>query len=199
MNISDLKNAPYNPRIITEDEKLALSKSVSTFGDISGITWNKLSGNLITGHQRIAELKGKYKEITFDEIDNEHFWIIGDGMKTSFKIRVVEWDDMKEKAANIAGNSHTMSGKFELDLMPTLLEEIREFDSQIFTDFRFDQLEKDLGLMDWKFDEDKIINEDENLDGIESMIKIRCQQEIKDTVKNASLNALEGMAGVKIE
>ena len=199
MNIDDLKNAPYNPRIITEDEKLALSKSVSAFGDISGITWNKLSGNLVTGHQRIAELKGKYNEITFEQIDKENFWIIGDGQKTSFKIRVVEWDDMKEKAANIAGNSHTMAGKFELDMMPTLLEEIKEFDSKIFTDLRFDQLEKDLGLFNWNFDSDKIDKDYENLDGIETTIKVKCEQEKKNEIKSIIQSVLADIAGVTIE
>ena len=55
--IGDLSPAPYNPRKISERAQNALSKSLGDFGDISGIVWNKRTGNLVCGHQRVKELE----------------------------------------------------------------------------------------------------------------------------------------------
>ena len=51
MPLADLKPAPYNPRTISEEALKGLGVSLEEFGDISGFTWNKQTGHLVTGHQ----------------------------------------------------------------------------------------------------------------------------------------------------
>ena len=60
MKLSDLKPAPYNPRTITPEAVQALQVSLSEFGDISGIVWNKRTKHLVAGHQRLEALKKKH-------------------------------------------------------------------------------------------------------------------------------------------
>ena len=55
--MNDLKPAPYNPRKISDMAGEKLWRSLSEFGDISGITWNERTGHLVTGHQRVERLK----------------------------------------------------------------------------------------------------------------------------------------------
>jgi ParB-like chromosome segregation protein Spo0J len=55
--MSDLKPAPYNPRRIDERAQAGLTASIEQFGDISGITWNKRTGHIVSGHQRVEQLK----------------------------------------------------------------------------------------------------------------------------------------------
>src|SRR4051812_18566168 len=57
----DLKNAPYNPRKIDEHARKKLKAIVKRDGLIQTLTWNKRTGNLVGGHQRISlidELEG---------------------------------------------------------------------------------------------------------------------------------------------
>ena len=56
-NIDDLKPASYNPRKISKKAFEGLEVSLKKFGDISGIVWNKRTGNLVSGHQRVAKLR----------------------------------------------------------------------------------------------------------------------------------------------
>ncbi len=53
MNIMDLKPAEYNPRTISDDQLERLKKSLEEFGDLSGIVFNRQTGNLVGGHQRL--------------------------------------------------------------------------------------------------------------------------------------------------
>ena len=46
-SIEDLKPASYNPRRISDRAARALAKSIGDFGDLSGIVWNKRTGNLV--------------------------------------------------------------------------------------------------------------------------------------------------------
>lgn len=89
-----MKPAPYNPRKISENQLKMLKKSMKEFGDLSGIIVNKKTGNIIGGHQRIKAMGDSYK-INGDKITSA----LGE-----FIYREVEWDEQKEKLANIAAN-----------------------------------------------------------------------------------------------
>lgn len=58
MKINELKQAEYNPRAITEKDLKALEISLLSFGDLGGIIYNRSSGNLVGGHQRVNVLRG---------------------------------------------------------------------------------------------------------------------------------------------
>jgi len=105
MKLSELKAAEYNPREISAEAFEGLKDSIENFGDISGIVFNKKTGNLVSGHQRVKALKDKYGDL--DISDNQ--------IKTPegvFPIRFVNWAQSKERAANIAANAETIQGRW---------------------------------------------------------------------------------------
>lgn len=60
MKIADLNPAAYDPRIQLkpgDPEFERLKESIATFGNVEPIVWNKRTGNVIGGHQRLAVLK----------------------------------------------------------------------------------------------------------------------------------------------
>lgn len=119
MKLSDLKPAPYNPRTITQEAAAALQTSLAEFGDISGIVWNKKTGNLVAGHQRMDALRRKHgKALTLRE-----------GAVTTpegerFPVRVVNWPPDKEKAANVAANSPFLAGCFDSKGLEAVLADL---------------------------------------------------------------------------
>lgn len=60
MKLQDLKPANYNPRIdLTQgmDEYEKLKRSILEFGFIDPPIFNRMTGNLVGGHQRVAVAK----------------------------------------------------------------------------------------------------------------------------------------------
>jgi len=109
--VEDLKGAPYNPRTISEEALEGLKASLAEFGDISGLVWNRRTGRLVAGHQRVRALRERY----------------GDGLRIiegsvvtpageRFPIRVVDWPEEREKAANLAANSPLLAGEFTAEV-----------------------------------------------------------------------------------
>lgn len=134
----DLKPDAANPRKIGESAERGLAASLDKFGDLSGIVWNRRTGELVAGHQRMRQIEAKWgpQEIALvDEaaglygirIDDSHF----------FAVRVVDWTKAKQRAANVAANSQKIAGEFTDDLAEFLLEvkdEIEQEDSTLFDD-----------------------------------------------------------------
>lgn len=116
-SIGVLKPAEYNPRNITDKAKKGLSNSIDSFGLLQPIVWNKQTGNVIAGHQRLEDIIAKGATET-DVIE-------------------VDFDLAKEKSANIALNHTGLAGTYDLDKLQFLLDEIGEQDT---IDFNFDEL-----------------------------------------------------------
>ena len=132
-SIGELVSAPYNPRVISQSAMAGLQTSLSEFGDIAGITWNKRTGNLVTGHQRLEALKQQYG----DDLRVEDGAIIAPNGDV-FSINVVDMSLEKEKAANIAANSAYLQGEFTADVA-SLLEDVK-VELPAFEELRFDLL-----------------------------------------------------------
>lgn len=96
------KVAPWkgNPRRIGTEELGGLKESLGEFGLVQPLVWNKRSGRLVGGHQRLKVL-----------LDNG---------ETHAMVAVVDLEDDQEKALNIALNSPEISGRFTADLRPVL-------------------------------------------------------------------------------
>ena len=114
IKIADINPAHYNPRkdLKPEDkEYLKLAKSMKEFDLVEPLVWNKRTGNLVGGHQRLKILKD-----------------IG---QTEVEVSVVDLTDAKEKALNLALNK--ISGEWDLPLLKDLLQEIDtgDFDIEI--------------------------------------------------------------------
>ena len=62
--LSDLKPAPYNPRSSTQKQEKKLQESLTKFGVVEPIIFNKQTGYIVGGHFRVRELKKLgYKEV----------------------------------------------------------------------------------------------------------------------------------------
>ena len=111
IEISKLNPAKYNPRVELKPgdaEYEKLKRSIKEFGYVELIVWNEKTGNVISGHQRLNVLKD-----------------LGD---KRIECIVVNLDDKKEKALNVAMNK--IQGKWDKEKLVTLLEEMdgTEFD-----------------------------------------------------------------------
>lgn len=116
LTVDDLAPAPYNPREIDDENAEGLRESVARFGDISGITYNVRTKRLVCGHQRVRQLVALGAQVVDGAIQ------LASGHR--FPIRVVDWTEAEEKAANVTANNDNIAGRFTSEL-DALLEEIR--------------------------------------------------------------------------
>lgn len=131
--LSDLEPDPTNPRKLKTKAAQGLSYSLEEFGDLSGIVFNRKTGQLVSGHQRVKQLKKMYGNL--DVKESKIVTPAGD----SFRIRVVEWEEDKQKAANIAANSPTIQGDFTDDV-DIYLDVIKSTDAEGYSTLMLDTL-----------------------------------------------------------
>jgi hypothetical protein len=101
-----LKGAPYNPRVLGDNEAKKLKAALKRHGLVAPITWNRRTGNVVGGHQRLKML---------DSL-----------MKTSdyrLHVAVVDVDDAKEKELNLLLNNQHAMGSFDLDALRSMLDD----------------------------------------------------------------------------
>lgn len=127
ISISKINPARYNPRkdLQSDDpEYQKLKKSIEEFDLVEPLVWNKRSGNLVSGHQRLKILQ----EQGIKEVD----------------VSVVDLSESKEKALNLALNK--ISGDWDYPKLKDLLQEIDtgEFDIEI-TGFDENEIEDLIG------------------------------------------------------
>jgi DNA modification methylase len=131
MRMADLKPAPYNPRRIDRHAMDGLARSMARFGNVQPIIWNRRSGYVVGGHQRLKVLKAR-KVITTDVI-------------------AVDLDETDERALNVTLNNPHIGGEFTDDLQ-TLLAQLHDDDAALFSELRLDALLSDVkelpGLVD---------------------------------------------------
>ena len=142
MKISDLKAAPYNPRTVTPEALAALQTSLGEFGDIAGFTWNKRTGHLVSGHQRLEALRQKHGsklKLTGGAI------VTPDGER--FPVRVVNWPVEREKAANLAANSPLLAGSFDPGGLEAVLTDLNAAEGlgTLLSDLRLGELQPSAG------------------------------------------------------
>ena len=114
INIKNINPALYNPRKdlkLGDPEYEKLKKSLTEFDLVEPLIWNKRTGNLVGGHQRLKILE----EMGQQEVD----------------VSVVDLPPSKEKALNLALNK--IQGDWDLPKLKDLLEELNtgEFDMEI--------------------------------------------------------------------
>ena len=108
---ADLLPADYNPRKDLKPgdaEYEKLKRSIEQFGYVEPVIWNKATGRVVGGHQRLKVLM----DMGLTEVD----------------CVVVEMDEAKEKALNIALNK--ISGDWDKDKLALLIADLQgaEFD-----------------------------------------------------------------------
>ena len=140
--LEDLKEAAYNPRVQLEPgmaEYEKLKTSIETFGDVEPIVWNKRSGNVVGGHQRLTVLKNM-------------------GVKTTL-VSVVDLSDTEEKMLNIALNK--IKGDWDKKKLEELLSGFNQseafvagFDPDEIALLQADNSDLEEELDDWLDDEE---------------------------------------------
>ena len=99
--LSELKPAPYNPRTSTAKQESHLKNSLTKFGVVEPIIFNKQTGYIVGGHFRVRELqKLGYKEI---------------------ECVIVDLNIEDEKELNIRLNANT--GSFDFDVLANSWDE----------------------------------------------------------------------------
>ncbi len=139
-NTADLLPADYNPRKDLKPgdaEYEKLKRSIEQFGYVEPVIWNKTTGRVVGGHQRLKVLM----DMGMTEVD----------------CVVVEMDEDKEKALNIALNK--ISGDWDKDKLALLIADLQgaDFDVSLtgFEPAEIDDLFKDTlkdGVKDDDFD-----------------------------------------------
>ena len=103
MKIAELNPAAYDPRIQLkpgDPEFERLKESILTFGNVEPIVWNKHTGNVVGGHQRLAVLKE-----------------LGE---TETEVSVVDCPLKEEKLLNVTLNK--VKGDWDYDKLSELLK-----------------------------------------------------------------------------
>jgi ParB-like chromosome segregation protein Spo0J len=120
--IDQLLPADYNPRKDLQPgdpEYDRLKKVIEEFGLVDPLVWNARSGRLVGGHQRLK--------------------ILADRGVKEVDVSVVDLDDVKEKALNLALNK--TGGDWDDEKLAELLEEMNCLEDLEITGF--DQAEAD--------------------------------------------------------
>ena len=127
MKLSELHPAEYNPRVELKsgmEEYEKLKQSILEFGFVDPPIFNKRTGNLVGGHQRVSVAK----DLGIGEIE----------------VSIVDLPIEKEKALNIALNK--ISGQWDEDKLVELLEELNT-DELPLTGFNQEELDELLADM----------------------------------------------------
>jgi len=128
IKITELNEAPYNPRIKLEPgmpEWEKLKNSIEQFGNVEPIVWNKRTGNVVGGHQRLSVLKSM-------------------GCET-VPCSIVDLDETDEKLLNVALNK--IKGQWDYDKLEEILS---EFDYEVATSSGFSA--EEIAVIDEDFD-----------------------------------------------
>lgn len=131
--IDDLLPNAHNPRKPwkTDKQRKAFLQSLQTFGDLSGIVFNRTTQQLVGGHKRVAEFREQHSELkiteklTAPDASGSVAYgqvILEDG--TSFAYREVEWAKAKESAANLAANK--WGAEWDMPKVSDLLAEVKD-------------------------------------------------------------------------
>ena len=105
MELKDLHAAEYNPRIEIEPgmpEFIKLKNAIERFDMVEPVVWNKRTGNVIGGAQRLAVMRH-----------------LG---KTTTLVSVIDVDEAQEKLLNVALNK--IKGSWDIEKLESLFNDI---------------------------------------------------------------------------
>lgn len=117
--LDELVDAPYNPRSITSEALAGLGASIQRFGLVQPIVWNKRTGHVVSGHQRLRVLRERGE--------------------TETDVVVVDLTETEEKQLNVAQNNSAIAGEFTAELQG-LLAELAQDSPAAFDELRLREL-----------------------------------------------------------
>lgn len=164
-----IKNAPYNPRIMDEKAKKRLRKNIAKHGLVAALTWNRRTGNLVGGHQRLEQLDALEKSKDYE-----------------LTVCVVDVDEREEAALNVQLNNPSMQGEWDLDKLANMSE---EFDLDLSEDLGF--TESDIDFMfegDDRFSQLFETKEGENMRGDLEQVKAARKESAEKLKERNNIN-----------
>jgi hypothetical protein len=126
--LTDLAPNPKNPRRISDFKLNQLRVSLDKFGDLSGVVFNRRSGKLICGHQRMKWLAKNGDNVTYTRRYEEPTptGTVADGYITvlneRFSYREVDWDGERESQGMVAANK--LGGDWDERVLHDTLKEL---------------------------------------------------------------------------
>ena len=140
---SQIKRAEYNPRIIDEESLKKLTKDIREHGLVTPLVWNKRTGVLVSGHQRLAAMDKIHRKKDYE-----------------VPVAVIDVDEKEERQLNVQMNNPSLQGSWDLGALASLRD-----DGISFEDMGFDKGDIDFmydGEVD--FDDDVLgdINSDDD-------------------------------------
>lgn len=103
---SKLVGALYNPRIITDAERRRLKEGLKRHNLVEPLVWNKRTGNIVGGHQRLSILDSLAGTTNYD-----------------LDVSVINVDASKEKELNILLNNSDAQGAWDLDKLAEIFKD----------------------------------------------------------------------------
>lgn len=178
MDIDSLLKADYNPRQISNKAMKGLENSVKTFGLVQPIVWNKETGHIVGGHQRLEVLKKQGASVT--------------------DVVVVSLSSEEEKLLNITLNHDGVVGYFIESQLNEIIDEVKDYDAELAEKLNLYDLEN---FSDWDDTDGEIIDNipeyNQNEDGF--TIKVQnVEEHLVDSVVETMNNVLKG-TGYKAE
>lgn len=118
---SQISNAEYNPRLIDYDARVRLEAELKK-GVVEPIVWNRRTGNITGGHQRVGVL---------DELHG--------GKPYSLTVSCIDVDLAEEKRLNVSLNNQDIQGRYDVVKLEPLIAERKQLDplSDAVSDFGF--------------------------------------------------------------
>lgn len=144
MDLKDINPAKYNPRVQLkpgDQEWDALKNSLDRFGVATPLVVNETTGNLVSGHQRLAVLK--------------------QSGETCVEVVLIQMDEDKEKLLNVALNK--IEGEWDEEKLKELFDEVDDEDIK-FTGFTEEDIEALYDGEEPDYDEDEEPEEQEEKD-----------------------------------
>lgn len=166
---SDIKNAPYNPRIMDPKAKKRLKANIAKHGLVAALTWNRRTGNLVGGHQRLEQLDSLEKNQDYE-----------------LTVCVVDVDEREEAALNVQLNNPSMQGEWDFDKLAMISE---DFDLDLQDDLGF--TESDIDFMfegDDRFSQLFDTEEGENMRGDLDKVKEARKQSVDNLKDRNNIN-----------
>lgn len=106
---SQIKNAPYNPRQIDDHARKKLADNIKKKGLLEALVWNKRTGNLVSGHQRLSILDMRAAD---------------QGLSNYLlDINIVDLSEKEEKEQNIFFNNPSTQGTYDVDALGMMLKD----------------------------------------------------------------------------
>lgn len=118
VNRQAIKKAPYNPRVLDDTARKLLRKNIETNGLVEPLVWNKRTGNLVGGHQRISQI---------DDLEGRDDYAL--------TVSQVDVDERQEQILNIALNNTNLQGQWDEERVGEIIEQftMQDFDAAGFT------------------------------------------------------------------